>query len=84
MLTDWLPMMVAGGVFVLLGLAGLLFGRHEEKSYYDALAGRRDVREYVAHQPERSEPGASKVGGWIAIAIGLILMAVAFFFRLRG
>ncbi len=84
MLTDWLPMLAAGGLFVLLGLAGVLFGRHEENSYYNAMATHRDVREYVAHQPERSEPGASKVGGWIAIAIGLVLVAVALFLRFRG
>jgi hypothetical protein len=33
-------------------------------------------REFLEHEPERPEPGALKIGGWIAIAIGLPMMAM--------
>jgi len=71
-----------GGLFIILGLATLFWGRREEKEYYDSLSSRPDVREYLEHQPSRPEPGALKIGGWIAIAIGLLLLAMggAFWF----
>jgi len=68
--------MVIGGVFILLGLILLFLGRSEEKGYYDALSNHPDVREYLEHEPERPQPGALKVGGWAAIAVGLVLLAL--------
>ena len=73
---DFLTIMGMGGVFLLLGLATLLWGRGEEKSYYDAISARADVREYLDHRPQRPEPGALKVGGWITIAVGLLMLAL--------
>ena len=69
-------LMSLGGVFTILGLAALFWGRREQKVYYDSIATRRDVREFMEHQPSRPEPGALKIGGWIAIAIGLIMLAM--------
>jgi hypothetical protein len=76
----WLIAVVMGSVFILLGLASVIWGRSEEKSYYDTISSRTDVREYVEHSPERPEPGGLKAGGWIAIAIGLFLLVVGVFF----
>jgi hypothetical protein len=73
---DWLILMGMGGFFILLGLAAIIWGRSEEKSYYDALATHTDVREYTEHWPQRPEPGALKAGGWIAIAIGLLMLVI--------
>ena len=73
-----------GGLFILLGLATIIWGKSEEKSYYDSLSTRTDVREYLEHQPQRPEPGALKTGGWIAIAIGLVLLATGGAFWLWG
>ncbi len=67
-------LMIMGGVFILLGLLALFRGGGEEKSYYDSLTTRPDLREYLEHQPERPEPGALKIGGWIAVAVGLFLL----------
>ncbi len=72
---DWVILMGLGGLFILLGLGAIIWGRREEKSYYDAISTRSDVREYVEHWPERPEPGALKVGGWIAITIGVLMLA---------
>ena len=81
---DWLIVMSMGGVFILLGLATVLWGRGEEKSYYDSISTRPDVREYLEHKPERPEPGALKIGGWLAISIGLLMLAIGGLLLLWG
>jgi len=81
---DCFILMGLGGFFVLLGLAMLLWGRNEEKRYYNSLSTRPDVREYLEHVPQRPEPGALKIGGWIAIALGLIMLALGGAFLLWG
>ena len=73
---DCFILMGMGGLFVILGIASLIWGKGEEKSYYDALSTRPDVREFVEHEPERPEPGALKIGGWIAITIGLFMAVI--------
>lgn len=73
-----------GGGFIILGLVGLLLGRREEKRYYNSLASQRDVREYLEHSPRRPGLGALKVGGRIAIAVGIVLIALGSAFLLRG
>lgn len=73
---DYLILMGMGGLFVLLGIASMLWGKQEKKSYYDAMATRSDAREFLEHEPERPEPGALKIGGWIAIAIGLLMVVM--------
>ncbi len=81
---EYFILMGVGGFFTILGIALTLWGRGEEKSYYDSLASRDDVREYLERQPQRPEPGALKIGGWIAIAIGLLVVAVGGGFLLWG
>ncbi len=73
---DWLVVMVMGGVFVLLGLAAVLWGRGEEKSYYDSLAARPDAREFLEHTPDLPRSGALRIGGWIAIFVGVFLLVI--------
>ena len=74
---DWVVLLVVGGVFVILGLASIFWGKREEKSYFDTIATRTDdLREFMEHWPQRPQPGALKIGGWIAITIGVILLAV--------
>ena len=70
----WLIPVVVGVVFILLGVGAIFLGRREEKSYYDSLTARADLREFYARWPRRPEPGASKIGGRIAVALGLILI----------
>lgn len=74
---DFFILMGVGGIFIVVGLASMLWGRREEKGYYNAISTRRgDTREFLEHWPQRPQPGALRVGGWIAIAIGVVMLAV--------
>ena len=72
--TDLWIMVGLGGLFILLGLGAFFWGRSEEKRYFSAISTRTDVREYMEHTPLRPEPGALKVGGLIAILVGLVML----------
>ena len=82
--SDWLMLVGIGGLFLALGIALIFWGRGEEKSYYNDISTHTDVREYLEHEPGRPEPGALKVGGWIAIAVGLVMLAMGGAFWLWG
>ena len=71
---EFFILMCVGVGFIILGIIGIIWGRHEEKSYFDTLAERPDLREFMAHWPERPQPGALRIGGWIAIAAGLLML----------
>ncbi len=81
---DWFVLIGMGVLFILLALAEFLWGRREEKSYYNSISTRPDAREFLEHKPERPEPGALKIGGWIALAIGLLMTALGGAFLLWG
>lgn len=75
-LQDWLIALVLGGFFVLAGIGGIIWGKREEAAYYNAIITRPDIREYLERKPRRPEPQALRIGGWIAIAVGLFLLGV--------
>ncbi len=74
-MSEWAILAIAGGVFIILGIASVLWGRQEQKKMDEALTTHTDVREFISHWPERPQPGALKAGGWIALSLG-ILMAI--------
>ena len=72
---DYFILIGVGGLFIILGVAAIIWGKREEKSYFDSLATRTtDLREFMNHWPPRPQPGALKIGGWIAIAAGLLML----------
>ncbi len=73
---DLLIICMLGVFFLLLGIAAILWGRYEEKDYYKAISTHSDVREYIEHTPERPEPGGLKIGGLIAVLLGLFTLIV--------
>jgi uncharacterized membrane protein len=73
---DWSILAIVGAVFIVLGIIGFLWGRHEQKKMDEALTTHVDVREFVSHWPERPQPGALKIGGAICVALGVIMMIV--------
>ncbi len=79
---EWLVLIGMGGLFILLGIGSIMRGRSEEKSYYDTISTRLDVREFLNHWPPRVEPGALKIGGRIAIVVGLVLLIIGGIFWL--
>lgn len=74
---EWFVLMGMGGLFILLGIGSIIWGRSEEKSYYDSISSRPDVREFLERFPLHPEPGALKIGGRIAIAVGLPMVIVS-------
>lgn len=81
---DWFALMGMGGVFILLGLGAIIWGRAEEKRYYNSLTSRSDAREFLEHWPPRIEPGALILGGRIAIIVGLFMAIMGSVFLLVG
>ena len=76
-LQDFFTLMGVGGLFILLGLGSVIWGVIEEKRYYAALSEKPgDIREFLDHLPPRPQPAALRIGGWIAIAVGLVLLSV--------
>lgn len=73
---DWLVLIGMGGFFILLGLVTIIWGKSEEKNYYDSLSTRPDEREFLEHWPPRPQFGALKIGGRIALAIGALMLAM--------
>ena len=62
-----------GGFFILLGVVFILWNRREKKSYYNSILTRRDVKEFITHEPERSWLNAWQIGGRISLIIGIML-----------
>ncbi len=73
---DLFTLMGTGSLFILLGLAAIIWGRREAKSYYDSIASRSDTREFLEHWPQRPQFDALKIGGRIAIAVGVIMIVM--------
>ena len=77
-------LMGIGGLFILLGIGAIVWGRSEEKSSYNSLSTRTDAREFLEHLPQRPQFGSLKIGGWIAIAVGMLMIVMAGAFLLWG
>lgn len=81
---DWLVLLGMGGLFVLLGIGAIIWGSREDKSYYNSLSERPDTREFLEHWPQRPQLGALKVGGWIGLALGAVMIIIGGALRLWG
>lgn len=82
---DCLALIGIGGLFIIIGLATIIWGKREEKGYYNTLAKRPgDTREFMEHWPPRLQPGALKTGGWIALAIGVVMLITSGVLYLLG
>jgi hypothetical protein len=77
-------LMGMGGLFIFLGVGAIIWGKTEEKRYYNALSTRSDLREFLDHSPRRPGHGALEMGGGIAIAIGVPLLVMGGVFLLLG
>ena len=68
-----------GGVFTLLGAVLIILGYREEKRIVNDIAQRPDARKFITRFPPRLEAGGLKVGGLIALVIGVVLLVLALF-----
>jgi hypothetical protein len=75
-LSDHFILMGVGGIFIVLGIVLVLWGRGERRGYYRSLAARPDAREFLDHWPQRPRVGAGQIGGWISLSVGLVLAVV--------
>jgi hypothetical protein len=75
-LSDHFILMGVGGIFIVLGIVLVLWGRGERRGYYSSLAARPDAREFLEHWPQRPRIGAGQIGGWISLSVGLVLVVV--------
>ena len=82
--SDLLIMCIIGGIFIILGIIGIIWGKKESGSWYSSVSTRIDVREFLDRAPGRPEPGALKIGGVICIAVGVIILLVVLGVRLWG
>lgn len=62
-----------GIFFLVLGLGFIGWDRREKRAYYDSLLDRKDLREYIERQPQRSWMNAWRTGGQISLILGLLL-----------
>ena len=82
--SDSFILMVMGGAFVGVGIAVLFRGKRQEKSYYDSLSTRTDLREFLERSPEHPEYSSLKIGGWVSIIVGLVMLGIGGGLRLWG
>jgi hypothetical protein len=65
-----------GIFFLVLGLGFIGWDRREKKVYYDSLLDRKDLREFIERQPQRSWMNAWRTGGQISLILGSLLAIV--------
>ncbi len=84
MTPDTFIMMVMGGAFIGVGIGVLSWAKKSEKSYYDGLVTHHDLREFVERSPEQPTHASHKLGGWITLIVGIVLLGMGGGFRLMG
>ena len=62
-----------GIFFILLGVTFLLWNRKEVKTYYNSKSTQRDLKEFLAHEPDRPWLNAWQIGGRVALVLGTLL-----------
>ncbi len=80
----YISFIIVGSIFILLGIGLIIWGYREEKNYYNSVSTRYDVKEFVERWPPHPQPLSLKVGGWIAIAVGLGLIAFGIYIRMNS
>ena len=80
---EWFILMGIGGLFVIVGIALVVCGKRAESGYHDSLSTRTDMKEFLEQEPQpRFE--SLKVGGWITLAVGLVMLGIGGGLRFWG
>jgi hypothetical protein len=83
-LTDYVPLMIIGAVFMVAGIILLVLGIREEKDYCRTVSNQVDVRKYLEHKSDSIQAWGFKVGGIVAIVIGLFLLVMGLVIWILG
>jgi hypothetical protein len=73
---DWYILLIIGGIFIVLGIGAVIWGMREEKKIFEELSKKPDLREFSLKHIETPQPGALKIGGWIAISLGILMEVI--------
>jgi hypothetical protein len=66
-----------GAFFILLGIVFILWNRREKNKYYNSiLLTRRDIQETITREHERFWLYAWRIGGWISLIVGMVLLII--------
>jgi len=79
-----LILLIMGGAFVGSGIGLLFAGRREERGYYDNLASRADMREFLEQSSERPGLGSLRTGGLVSMIVGAVLLGIGGGLRIWG
>jgi hypothetical protein len=82
--SKWFVFVIAGVIFFVLGAIGLWWGYREEKRIFDALSQKHDLREFSQRRSDGPQSGALKTGGWLLLALGLLLAVAGIIFWQTG
>ena len=75
----FIPMTI-GGLFTIVGLVMMIWGRRGEKKYRESLSSRTDMKEFLEQWPKHFGYDSVKLGGIIFITVGVVLLALAIVF----
>jgi len=81
---DSFVLLVMGGIFAAVGAGIFGWSKWAEKRYYDVLASRSDMKDFIESSPESSGYGALRMGGLVSIIVGAVLLGVGGGLRLWG
>jgi hypothetical protein len=80
----WFLLVIIGAIFLILGICAIIWGNREEKHIFDVLSKKPDLREFSQRHVDGPQPGALKIGGWIAIALGVVIIVAGIVFWQTG
>lgn len=78
-----LPLIVLGLAFLVVGVALIVVGVAEERRYSAKLMVRQDLREWLTEWPPRSFRRTITMGGYVSLAVGVVLLGVSAFMWFR-
>jgi len=79
---DYQAILGLGIFFIVFGLASLFWDRRERNAYYNSQLTKKDVKEFITHEPERRWLNAWRIGGRISLILGILLIIAAGVLRL--
>ncbi len=82
--SESLILMIMGSAFVGTGVGLFFAGRREERGYYNGLASRPDMREFLEQSSERPGLGSLRTGGLVSMIVGAVMLGIGGGLRIWG